>query len=163
LAGGISFGSPFGAPASTHFTIVSISLSLSERSFSNSWMPIVLSMCQGGICRAATRFLIERAHGRDSSNVTSDIGAIESGRWQASHLFWKIGAMSLVKVGACAAATAGIANTAIRPNDVWIRLISSSLRLPSPSLARKIVRNIAVSGPAVMLSGCEGRAARFMR
>src|SRR5829696_7517357 len=63
LAGGISFGSPFGEPASTHFTIVSISLSESERSFSNSVTPTVLSMCHGGICRAATRFLIDRAQG----------------------------------------------------------------------------------------------------
>jgi hypothetical protein len=62
--------------------------------------------------------LIDRAHGRDSSNETSDIGAIESGRWHASHLFWKIGAMSLVKVGACAAAIPGIANMANSPNDV---------------------------------------------
>jgi hypothetical protein len=60
--------------------MVSISLSESERSFSKSWMPIVLSMCQGGICRVATRVLIDRAQGRASSNETSDIGAIESGR-----------------------------------------------------------------------------------
>ena len=52
----------------------------SERSFSISVMPIVLSRCHGGICREATRLLIERAHGRDSSNETSDIGAMESGR-----------------------------------------------------------------------------------
>src|SRR5215218_1135848 len=80
LAGGASFGSPFGAPASTHLVMVSISASDSERSFSNSVMPIVLSMCHGGICREATRLLIERAQGRDSSNDTSDIGAMESGR-----------------------------------------------------------------------------------
>jgi hypothetical protein len=61
-------------------------------------MPTVLSMCHGGICRDATRVLIDRAHGRASSNVMSDIGAIEFGRWQASHLAWKIGATSLVKV-----------------------------------------------------------------
>ena len=36
----------------------------------------------------------------------SDIGAIESGRWQASHFSWKIGAMSLVNVGAFAASAA---------------------------------------------------------
>ena len=63
----MSFGSPFGAPASTQRTIVSICASLSDRSFLNSWMPIVLSMCHGGICRACTRALIDRAHGRDSS------------------------------------------------------------------------------------------------
>src|SRR6185369_6965093 len=77
FAAGMSFGSPFGAPASTHFRIVSICLSDSERSFSNSVMPTVLSMCHGGICRAATRLLIDLAHGRASSKETSDIGAIE--------------------------------------------------------------------------------------
>ena len=45
--------------------------------------------------------------GRASAKLTSDIGAIESGRWHASHLSWKIGAMSLVNVGAFAAAAAG--------------------------------------------------------
>jgi hypothetical protein len=33
-------------------------------------------MCHGGIWRAATRALIDRAHGRVSSKVTSDIGAM---------------------------------------------------------------------------------------
>src|SRR5829696_3393202 len=36
FAGGMSFGSPFGAPASTHLVISSISVSDSDRSFSNS-------------------------------------------------------------------------------------------------------------------------------
>jgi hypothetical protein len=48
---GMSFMSPFGAPAATHFTTVSISASLSDRSFSKCWMPRLLSMCQGGIWR----------------------------------------------------------------------------------------------------------------
>src|SRR5947209_5057548 len=61
-------------------------------------MPTVRSMCHGGICLAVTRARIARAHGRASSYVTSDIGAIESGRWQASHFSRKIGATSLVKV-----------------------------------------------------------------
>src|SRR5262245_28776434 len=60
---GMSFGSPCGAPASTHLVIVSISASLSDRSFLNSWMPMFLSMCHGGIWCAVTRALIERAHG----------------------------------------------------------------------------------------------------
>ena len=59
-------------------------------------------MCQGGMLRDATRSRIERAHGRASSYVCSDIGAIESGRWHDSHLFWKIGATSLVNVGTAA-------------------------------------------------------------
>jgi len=36
-------------------------------------------MCHGGIWRVSTRFLIDRAHGRVSSYVMSDIGAIELG------------------------------------------------------------------------------------
>jgi hypothetical protein len=47
----------------------------------------------------------------------SDIGAIESGRWHASHFSWKIGAMSLVNVGvfaaSAAAETAGSINAAL--------------------------------------------------
>src|SRR4051794_36657019 len=96
---GMSLTSPFGAPASTHFTMVATCSSLSERSFLKCWMPTDLSMFHGGIWCDSTRVLIERAQGRDSSNVTRDIGAIDSGRWQASHFSWKIGAMSLVKVG----------------------------------------------------------------
>src|SRR4029077_15417272 len=61
-------------------------------------MPMVLSRCHGGIWRALTRDAIDCAHGRASWYVTSDIGAIELGRWHDSHFSWKIGAMSLVKV-----------------------------------------------------------------
>jgi hypothetical protein len=42
-------------------------------------MPIVLSSGHGGIARLTTRSLMERAHGRASVNVNSDIGAIEPG------------------------------------------------------------------------------------
>src|SRR4051794_10194826 len=80
-------------------------------------MPTLRSICHGGICRSVTRALIERAHGRASAKVISDIGAIELGRWQASHLSWKIGAMSLVKVGvfavSAAAAAAGTASAVL--------------------------------------------------
>jgi hypothetical protein len=37
-------------------------------------------MCHGGISRAATRDLIDRAQGRASWYVISDIGAISPGR-----------------------------------------------------------------------------------
>ena len=67
LAGGISFGSPFGAPASIQRTTVSSSASVSDRSFLNFWIPTVRSMCHGGIWRPVTRPLIERTHGRTSS------------------------------------------------------------------------------------------------
>src|SRR3989442_13509131 len=98
FGGGISFGSPFGTPASTHFTIVSICASGSERSFLNFWMPTVLSICHGGIWRVITRSRIALAQGRTSSYVTSDIGAIESGLWHDWHFSCNMGAMSLVKV-----------------------------------------------------------------
>ena len=66
IGAGASAGLPCGAPASTHPTIVSISSSLSDRSFLNRWIPTVLSMCQGGISLASTFALIDRAHGRAS-------------------------------------------------------------------------------------------------
>src|SRR5580700_8666399 len=77
---------------------------------------MVLSIAHGGICRAATRCLIERAQGRVSSYVTSDIGAIESGRWQASHFSWKIGAMSFVNVGVLAVGVSAARPTAVQTN-----------------------------------------------
>ncbi len=67
IGGGISFRLPAGAPASTHSRIVSICASDSDASFSKCWMPTVLSRCHGGIWCAATRVLIERAHGLASS------------------------------------------------------------------------------------------------
>ena len=48
-------------------------------SFLNFCTPTLWSMCHGGICRFATRVLIERAHGRLSAKVIRDIGAIEFG------------------------------------------------------------------------------------
>ena len=65
--GGMSAGSPSGAPASTQRTMMSISASLSEMSLMNRWMPTVLSRNHGGISRAVTRALMARAHGRDSA------------------------------------------------------------------------------------------------
>src|SRR5262249_29455376 len=92
--------------ASTQRTIVSICWSLSDRSFLNFWMPTLRSICHGGIWCSLTLALIDRAHGRVSAKVISDIGAIELGRWHASHLSWKIGATSLVKVGVLGASAA---------------------------------------------------------
>ena len=65
--GGRSAGLPRGAPASTQRATVSISASLSEMSFSNCWMPTVLSRCQGGIDRSTTLVRMARAQGRTSS------------------------------------------------------------------------------------------------
>ena len=42
-------------------------------------LPTLGSMCHGGIWRVATRSLMDRAQGRASWKVTSDIGAIEFG------------------------------------------------------------------------------------
>src|SRR3954451_9225024 len=130
--GGMSFGSPLGAPAATHARMVSIWSSLSERSFLNFWMPMVLSMCHGGICREPTRCAIDFAQGRASSYVNSDIGAMLFGRWHDSHFCWKIGATSLVNVTvlAASAADAGIADTSRAPtaSAVVTRNISGSFR-----------------------------------
>ena len=62
----MSAGLPRGAPLSTHAATMAISSSLSDGSSLNSWMPMFLSMCQGGISRFTTRFLIDRAQGRTS-------------------------------------------------------------------------------------------------
>ena len=83
-------------------------------SFLNFWTPTARLMCHGGICRLETRVLIERAHGRDSSNVRRDIGAIEPGSWQLTHLDWKIGATSFEKVGFLASAAIAAAGSARR-------------------------------------------------
>jgi len=45
-------------------------------------MPMRRSMNQGGISRLETFALMDRAHGRASWYVSSDIGAIIPGRWQ---------------------------------------------------------------------------------
>ena len=117
MASGMCFGSPCGAPASTHFTMVSSSWFVSESSFLNLVMPTVRSIWNGGIECSSTRALMERAHGRDCCQVCSDIGAIDSGRWQASHFCWKIGATSLVKVGAVwAEAVEAPPSSAVRAN-----------------------------------------------
>ena len=64
-AGGASAVSPAGAPASTQFTIVSISASVSPRSFSKTPLGSVAN--QGGISRDSTLRAIARAQGRVSS------------------------------------------------------------------------------------------------
>jgi len=63
--GGASLARPSGAPASTHFTIVSICLSVSRASFVND--PCAGSANQGGIFRSPTASLILVARLRTSS------------------------------------------------------------------------------------------------
>jgi len=70
-------------------------------------------MLQGGMVWSDTRERIDLAHGRASLYVTSDMGAIESGRWHASHFSWKIGATSLENVGAFAGAVGAPATVAL--------------------------------------------------
>ena len=77
---GMAAGSPSGAPASTQRTMVSISSSLSEMSFLKSWIPTVLSICQGGMIRFETLCLINGANRLTCSYVSSGIGPIEPGR-----------------------------------------------------------------------------------
>src|SRR5690349_2367751 len=59
---GASFGSPAGAPLSTHATIVSISACFSERSLLKC--PYCGLASHGGILLALTAFLIALAQGR---------------------------------------------------------------------------------------------------
>src|SRR3954454_18142134 len=61
----------------------------------------------------------------------SDIGAIESGRWHASHFSWKIGAMSLVKVGVfgASAATAAAGTSSATPTIHCVSCLMSVLPL----------------------------------
>src|SRR6185503_6835927 len=65
IGAGASLASPCGAPASTHFAIVSICVCDSDRSFAH--VPCAGSANQGGICFATTLFLMLRAHGRVDS------------------------------------------------------------------------------------------------
>ena len=79
----MSAGLPRGAPLSTQAAIFAISSSESDGSSLNSWMPMVLSTCHGGISRLLVRVLMARAHGRTCSYVVSGIGAISPVRWHA--------------------------------------------------------------------------------
>src|SRR5688500_9161221 len=85
---GRSLSLPFGAPASTHAGIGSICLSLRRGGFLKT--PCAGSAPHGGTVRVATRLRIDRAHGRASSYLISDIGANIAGRWHSTHLEYKI-------------------------------------------------------------------------
>ena len=69
--GGMSAGSPRGAPPSAHAAIVAISASLNDGSFLNCWMPMSFSTYQGGMApglsRRPVRYLMARAQGRTSA------------------------------------------------------------------------------------------------
>src|SRR5215470_9451066 len=93
---------PSGAPPSTQSLIVATSASLKLGSFEN--LPTAGSAPHGGISRATTFCLTARAHGRASSYVISDIGAMPVGRWHSAQFLYRIGATSFVNVGGAAAA-----------------------------------------------------------
>ena len=83
-----------------------------------------LSMYHGGIARVTTFSLMDRAHGRASSYVRRDIGAIEPDRWHSWHERCRMGATSFVKVtsrASCAAATGGAAATPSTAIDATAR------------------------------------------
>jgi hypothetical protein len=90
--------SPSGAPPSTHATIVATCSSDRRRLFLNS--PNCGSAGHGGMRRVCTIRLIDAAQGRASPYDSSDIGATSPGRWQATQRSNRIGAMSLLNVGA---------------------------------------------------------------
>src|SRR5690348_9734552 len=89
---GASFGSPAGAPASTHATSVCFADSGSVRSFAQ--VPVCGSANHGGIFLVRTAVFIAFAHGRVESYVRNDIGAASPGRWHSWHLFCKMGRTS---------------------------------------------------------------------
>ena len=64
------------------------------------------SRCHGGICRALTRSLMARAHGRTCPYVSNDMGAAVPGRWQLWQERWSNGSTSFVNVGASASVAA---------------------------------------------------------
>src|SRR5262245_28072103 len=96
--GGRSLSSPFGAPASTQATMVSISFCESLRSLLNLSVEVCGSAYQGGISRSTTASRMALLHGRTSAYDVSGIGATSPGRWQLAHLLNMIGETSLVKV-----------------------------------------------------------------
>src|SRR6266496_1392250 len=93
---GRSFGSPSGAPASTHFTSVSRSACDIERSL-RKW-PNCGSANHGGIFWVRTACFMALAQGRASLYVSIENGAASPGRWQPWQFFCKTEATSLVNV-----------------------------------------------------------------
>src|SRR4051812_41654355 len=99
--GGRSASLPFGAPPSTHATMVSICACVRLRSL-RIFSECAGSAPHGGISRETTLFLMTFAQGRTSSYDVRVIGATSPARWQLAQLLNTIGATSLVKVGAVA-------------------------------------------------------------
>src|SRR5260370_20479637 len=110
-------------------------------------MPTFRSMCQGGIWWVLTRSLMDLTHGRTSSYVMSDMGAIDPTRWQSWHFAWRIGATSFANVTRfdegvdCAiseapdmtsAATAAVPNRIVRHIQMLEGFIASLLLFIDP-------------------------------
>src|SRR3981081_1538458 len=92
----MALGSPCGAPAFTHATMVLISFSVSARSFEKC--PKLGSANHGGMIFCCTTRFMLGAQGRACSYGSRGNGAGSPGRWPVWQLFWRIGATSLVKV-----------------------------------------------------------------
>src|SRR3954466_10890876 len=92
--GGMSLGSPFGAPLATHRKIVLFSCSVSPRSLRN--VPWGASACQGGMSPSAILSRMSLGRGRKSSYASNDIGPISPGRWHDVQFLNRIGATSFV-------------------------------------------------------------------
>jgi hypothetical protein len=89
------------------------------------------SACHGGIWRDTTLLLIDRAQGRASSYVMSDIGATSPCRWHVAHFAYRSGAMSFPNDGVevWAKAVAGNKATAIiQPTGMWDRIMTFTPR-----------------------------------
>src|ERR1700722_440100 len=99
-SGGRSASLPLGAPASTHAISVSISFWLRLGSLRN-FMLRAESAGHGGISRLLTFSLIDAAEARAPAEESSEKGEpISPGRWQLAQCLNKIGATSLLNVGA---------------------------------------------------------------
>src|SRR3954469_2833276 len=145
---GRSAGLPSGAPLLAHFTMVSRSLSLKRRSLRN-W-PCDGSACHGGIVPSVTRVAIAFAHGRASANDTSGIGPISPARWQFVQFLYRIGATSLLNVGAgdCAYTDAAAPIKPATAMATRVRVISSSCWLTGLGNRRIVPLSSYVVQPA---------------
>src|SRR5215471_10235416 len=116
--GGRSASFPLGAPASTQAISVSISCWLRVGSLLN-FMLLAGSAGQGGISRRITFSLIDSAKGRaESYDSNGKDDPISPGRWQLAQCLNRIGATSLLNVGADAWAADA---TGTEPNVIAMR------------------------------------------
>ena len=82
--------------------------------------------------------------------MTSDIGAIESGRWHASHLSWKIGAMSFVNVGTAGTVCAEAAATGRSTHTDAMNGLSDTM---APPVVERIELEVVLRNASAMPDG----------